>query len=162
MPVKFTDNDIEQMTRERKPLPENYRDLVKLRDKRGHKERELDIYGDSGNQYQLILRQNLFNNLDFSIILAVIPPNSNQIFRLRRYNGKSHQHTNLIEGDTFYDFHIHKATERYQEIGAREDSYAEPTDKYSDYYSALQGLLQDSAFDPPKNDQLLMFGRFDL
>ncbi|MDZ7814842.1 MAG: DUF1828 domain-containing protein [Planctomycetota bacterium] len=39
---------------------------------------------------------------------------------MRRYNGKSHQHTNKIEGNTFFDFHIHQATERYQEFGERE------------------------------------------
>jgi hypothetical protein len=29
---------------------------------------------------------------------------------LRRCNGKSHEHTNIIESDKFYDFHIHTAT----------------------------------------------------
>jgi len=55
--------------------------------------------------------------LDFSIILAYCPEASNQLFRLRRYNGKSHEHTNTIEADKFYNYHIHTATERYQELG---------------------------------------------
>jgi len=33
------------------------------------------------------------------------------------------------------------ATERYQEIGNREDAYAEPTGRYSDICGALQCLL---------------------
>lgn len=89
----------------------------------------------------------------FSIILAIAVPRSNQLFRLRRYNGKSHEHTNHIEGDTFYDFHIHKATERYQEIGTREDAYAEPTGRYGDFHGALRCLIRDANFDVPSNAQ---------
>ena len=119
MPVKYSDDEIGRMILERKPLPQNYRSCVQLRDKRGHKERELDVTGEDGTQYRLILRQSHFNMHDLSIILAVSPADSNQLFRLRRYNGKSHEHTNKIEDYTFYDFHIHKATERYQDSGAR-------------------------------------------
>ncbi len=91
----------------------------------------------------MILRQNLINPLDFSVILAVRLPNSNRFFRLRRYNGKSHNHRNRIEGDAFYDFHMHTATERYQELGTREDFYAEPTDRYGDYSGALKCAVAD-------------------
>ena len=53
-------------------------------------------------------------------------PQSNRVFRLRRYNGKSHEHTNPIEKEIFYDFHIHTATERYQVLeNKKEDTYAE-------------------------------------
>ena len=89
--------------------------------------------------------------LDFSVILAVRVPGSSQLFRLRRYNGKSQEHSNRIEGVEFYDFHIHVATERYQEFGTREDAYAEPTDRYGDYSGALQCLIADANFEvPPK------------
>ena len=105
--------------------------------KRGHLERHMDIAGVATSQFRLIFRQSRENPLDFSIILAVRVPQSSRLFRLRRYNGKSHEHTNHIEGVTFYDFHIHFATERYQETGAREDTFAEPTDRYSDIEGAL-------------------------
>ncbi len=95
--------------------------------------------------------------LDFSIILAVRVPQSNQLFRLRRHNGKSHEHTNHIEAATFYDFHIHIATERYQEIGAREDAYAEPTDRYGDFHGALYCLIDDSSLDAPPEAQRSLF-----
>ena len=73
------------------------------------------------------------------------------MFRLRRYNGRSHEHTNQIENDTFYDFHIHLATERYQELGAREDAYARPTDRYGTFRGALDCLFTDANFSvPPK------------
>ena len=71
MPTKFSDSDIARMIKERKPLPDNYSSRVQLREKRGHKERELDVAGKDGTQYRLILRQSDFNMLDFSIILAV-------------------------------------------------------------------------------------------
>jgi len=58
-------------------------------------------------------------------------------------SNRSHAHTNRIETDQFRGFHIHMATERYQEIGAREDAYAEPTDRYSDMWGAFKCLLLD-------------------
>ena len=162
MPSKYSDSEIALMILERKPLPNNYRTRVHLRDKHGHKERELDITGDRGTQYRLILRQSDFNTLDFSIILAVNPSGSNQLFRLRRYNGKSHEHTNQIEGNTFYDFHIHHATERYQESGSREDAFAEVTDRYADFQVALRCMLEDCGFETPQDIQPSLFGEFDL
>jgi len=162
MPAKYSDIEIARMIQERKPLPNKYFSRVILRNKRGHKERELDITGDKGRQYRLILRQSSFNMLDFSIILAVNPVDSNQLFRLRRYNGKSHEHTNQIEGNTFYGFHIHVATERYQEMGAREDAFAEVTDRYADFNTALHCMFEDCGFVPPPGSQQGLFGEFDV
>ena len=158
MPVKYTDAAIGRMLGERKFLPPDFDMPVPLRSKRGHKERELDIAGASGASYRLIIRLSELNPLDFSIILALNPPDSNQLFRLRRYNGKSHEHTNIIEGNTFYGFHIHEATERYQEFGAREDAYAEPTDRYADFHGALQCLLTDTGFELPPGSQMWLSG----
>jgi hypothetical protein len=76
---------------------------------------------------------------------------------LRRYNGKSHEHTNPIEEDTFYDFHIHKATERYQMIGAREDTFAEPTEKFSDFHEAISCMIKDCNFEVPVDPQRKLF-----
>lgn len=157
MPSQFSDEEILRMIAEPKPLPNNYHAQIQLRNKRGHKERELDVTGKDKTRYRLIFRQSEFNTLDFSIILGMIPADSNQCFRLRRYNGKSHEHTNYIEGNTFYDFHIHSATERYQESGAREDSFAEPTDRYADIHTALRCMLKDCAFVVPPNEQLNLF-----
>jgi hypothetical protein len=162
MPAKYSDSEIAQMIQERKPLPDNYHARVQLRDKRGHKEREFDITGENGTQYRLILRQSDFNALDFSIILAVNASDSNQIFRLRRYNGKHGEHTNPIEGNTFYDFHIHLATKRYQESGAREDTFAEVTDRYADFNTALQCMLKDCGFETTRDTQQNLFGEFEV
>ena len=153
----YSDREIASLMEERKPLPPDWRNRIRLRPKRGHDERDLQLTGEAGNEFRLILRQNRVNRLDFSLILAVQVPESNQIFRLRRYNGKSHEHTNHIEEETFYDFHIHMATERYQEIGTREDAYAEATDRYADFGGALRCLIEDANFSVPPEDQGNLF-----
>ena len=153
MAVTYSDAEIDALIREPKHLPDDWHARTKLKPKRGHHERHLDVAGDGGSEFRLILRQNAINVLDFSVILAVLVPQSSQVFRLRRYNGRSHEHTNQIEGDTFYDFHIHRATERYQELGAREDAYAKPTDRYGSFYDALRCLLKDASFRVPSDPQ---------
>lgn len=153
----LSDDDIARLVAEKKPLPEDYRTKMQIRPKRGHKERELDVKGVDGSDFRLILRQSVINPLDFSIILVYRPPKSNQPFRLRRYNGKSHEHTNCIEVETFYDFHIHEATERYQEIGAREDTYAQSTNRFSDFHQAISCVLKDCGFGVPSDPQLNLF-----
>lgn len=52
-----------------------------------------------------------------------------------------------------HDFHIHLATERYQEFGAREDAYAEPTNRYETFQDAVHCLLADASFDVPPEPQ---------
>ena len=157
MAAKYSDAEIATLLAEKKPLSEDFRSKMRLRNKRGHQEQELDIQGVSGNSFRLILRKSSFNALDFSIILAHCPAGSNQIFRLRRYNGKSHEHTNTIESDKFFSFHVHTATERYQDLGAREDAYAEPSKKFSDFHSAVQCLLSDCALEIPEDPQRNLF-----
>ncbi len=156
MAVILSEIEIADLIQENKPLPTDYRTKIQMRPKPGHKERELDLKGDKGNEFRLILRQSAINPLDFSIILAYRPPKSNQLFRLRRYNGR-HRHTNLIEEKTFYDFHIHQATARYQEIGAKEDAYAEPSDRFSDLNRALPCMLKDCGFQVPIEPQRRLF-----
>ena len=49
------------------------------------------------------------------------------------------------------------ATQRYQELGTREDAYAEPTDRFSDFASAWQHMLSDCGFDIPEDPQGRLF-----
>jgi hypothetical protein len=156
MAIILSDKEIDDLVQEKKLLPTDYRTKIQMRAKPGHKERELDLKGDKGNEFWLILRQSVINPLNFSIILAYRPPKSNQLFRLRRYNGR-HRHTNLIEGKTFYDFHIHQATARYQDMGAKEDAYAEPSDRFSDFSQALRCMLKDCGFQVPIEPQRRLF-----
>lgn len=158
MAIRLSDAEIARLLAERKSLPADYRDLMQIKPKRGHKERELDVNGVEKSEFRLILRQSEFNSLDFSVILAYRPPKTNQLFRLRRYNGKSHEHTNTLDGRTFYDFHVHMATERYQdESGLREDAYAEPSGHFGDFRGAIRCMLEDCGFDVPPNLQGALF-----
>ena len=45
------------------------------------------------------------------------------------------------------------ATERYQDLGAREDTYAEPTDRYADFHGALRCMNNDANIEFPPNRQ---------
>lgn len=156
--IRYSDREIEALIDEPKPLSADWRSRTRLRAKRGHSERDLDFVGAHGGEFRLILRKNRINPLDFSAILGVRVPDSNQVFRLLRYNGRSHEHTNQIESETFYDFHIHRATERYQDSGFREDAYAVPTDRYQDIDGALACLMTDVNIQVPPEPQGNLFG----
>jgi Family of unknown function (DUF6978) len=157
MSTFLSDQDIERLLKERKPLPTDYRSKIQVRPKRGHKERHLDVRGAEGNDFRLVLRQSRFNPLDFSIILIHRPANTSTLFRLRRYNGKSHEHSNVIEAERFYDFHIHQATERYRQLGAWEDAYAEVSERFSDFHGALSCMLKNCGFELPPGAQRNLF-----
>jgi len=158
MATNLTDAEIAALIVEEKPLPDDYLHRVQTKPKRGHYERELDLVGVHESEFRLILRRSSFNPLDFSVILAWLPPRSTSPFRLCRYNGKSHEHTNSLESQKFYEFHVHRATERYQHSGLREDSFAEPTTRYQDFMGALQCLIQDCNLRMPANHQPELFG----
>jgi len=151
------DSEVKSLLEEGKLLPVNWRGAIKLRAKRGHYERQLIVIGENGTKFHLIVRKSMKNEFDFSVILAAQLPNSNRIFRIRRYNGLSHEHTNRIEREVFYDFHIHYATQRYQEFGMNEDSFAARTDRYGDYEGALSCAVNDGNFIIPDNNQLEIF-----
>jgi len=51
-------------------------------------------------------------------------------------------------------FDYSSATERYQELGMREDTYAETTDRYATFDGALQCLFADSNVDVPGGSQM--------
>ena len=158
MSVVFTDDQIRALILEPKPLPHDYRKGLSLRQKRGHCEQELTIQGAEAHEFHIILRQSSIDPLNFSVILSVTVPGTNRIFRLRRYNSKTHQHSNRLEGsDKFYSFHIHQATERYQEAGWDEDSYAEPTERFADLHGAIKCMFQGCGFILSEGEQLILF-----
>jgi hypothetical protein len=146
MKIRLSDQEIARLVSEPKPLPKNFKSLMQLRTKKGHRERDLDVMGSNGNDFRIIQRQSESNILDFSVILAYRPRQTNDLFLLRRYNGRSHEHTNSIEEQTFYAFHIHQATERYQDLGAKEASYAEPTNIYASIEQAFECMLAECRF----------------
>jgi hypothetical protein len=154
MTVTLTDEDIARLLAEPKSLPFDWRKRLDLKSRSGHGEQQMEFVGTAGSTFRVILRQSEHNQFDFSAILAYCLPESSGVFRLCRCNGKSHEHTNRIERNRFYDFHIHSATERYQELGGKEDGYAEPYSHYSDLRGALLVLCRQCNIDVPEESQL--------
>jgi len=101
MAIRLSDHEIQAYIWEHKLLPADWRKRIHRRSKPGHKEGKLKVRDDAGSEFRIIWRQSILNPLNFSIIFAVRPLNTTQLFRLRRYNGKSHTHTNRIEKDQF-------------------------------------------------------------
>jgi hypothetical protein len=89
--------------KEIKQLSRDFHKKVPPKEKKGHRELEINIEGADQSRFRIIFRQSKFNRLDFSVILGYVIPNTNQVLRLRRYNGKSHEHTNKIEQEKYYE-----------------------------------------------------------
>ena len=160
MASTLTDTEIMDLLEEEKPLPERYRDRLQPKRKSAyqHEERELEVATPSGHSFRIIIRRNSQNILDFSIILSYYDEASNTWLRLVRYNGKHPSlHTNKIERNSFHDFHIHKATERYQLGDYPIDGYAEVTHSYSTFEEALAAFLKDCHFESLPGPQLPLF-----
>lgn len=154
--VRYTNDEIQTLVDELKPVPGDAFSPVNWRSREGHDRADLDVSGKDGDLFSVKLRRNQYNEKDFSVILCVEVPNSNVTFRLRRYNGY-HTHRNKIENERFRDFHIHTATERYQERGFDEDGYAQITDRYSSFATALRCLIEDCGFEPEADSQQTLF-----
>ena len=153
----LNDSEINMLILEEKRIDVQLLDLSSMRQKKGHREKDIFISRSDGSRFKIILRQNSNDPLDFSAILAFIPSGSNQDFKLRRYNGKSHQHNNRLHKNKFYDFHIHTATEEYQRAGMKEEMFAEPTQRYSTLNEAFDCLVKDCNVILPEDKQLKLF-----
>jgi len=116
----------------------------------GHRRHAFDVKGASGTRFQLSLRQSVHDPYDFSVVLSVIRREGT--VNLRRHNGSSHAHLNPIEGDRFRGvFHVHEATERYQQRGNDAEHFARETDEFADLATALTAMLRASSFrEPPQ------------
>ena len=65
---------------------------------------------------------------------------------IEAYKSGNYNETQLRR-ETFYDFHVHRATERYQAEGMKEDFFAETTDDYATFEQALDKMIIDH-FEP--------------
>ena len=153
----FSDQEITTLIEERKVLSDNRRSKFRKTRNRGNDEYRLNMTGAEGNNFQAIVRMSLFNKLNFSVVLAVKVPPPKKLFRLKRYNGDYHLHTNTIEDEEVEGFHIHTATEKYQMSGTREEDYAEPTERFNDVNGALKCLFADANFEDPYELQGTLF-----
>ena len=139
----FTDEEISSLISEEKQYSGSIEEIMSYRESDGHKRSSVKLHRGDGSHFMIKLRLSLKNMYDFSAIISFQEKGSNKDFKLRRYNGKSHEHNNRLEKEKFYSFHIHQATERYQEAGRKEECYAEQTTRYADIKGALKCLLQD-------------------
>lgn len=154
----ISDAEIAQLVAEPKILPVDYRKLLNLRAARGHRHAGLDIRGENGSEFRILLRQAAIDSLNFSAILAYLRRDTGSLFRLRRYNGLWTEHRNHLEnGPRFLNYHIHQATERYQRAGYEEDGYAEETDRYTDLSGPLRCMIEDCSIHEPPGDQIEIF-----
>ena len=154
----LTDQEIETLIKEAKHLPCNWRLKSLVITEENTLLQTVQTVGVNNNEFSLILRQNTINQNNFCLIVAVRRKNREKLFHLKRYDGKYKQHTNPIEKEKFYDFHIHTATERYQKFGLKnEDHYAKATDRYNDYEKALKCLLEDCNFIVANDPQISIF-----
>lgn len=158
MAMMFNETEIVGLLEEIKQVDVTVDDLIlNMRDKKAHKENDVSILRPDGSYFKVILRQNKLNPLDFSAILGFMQKGSSTTIRLCRYNGKSHEHRNKIEREQFYDFHIHTATERYQSVGFKEESFAKTTNRYSNLRGAVECLAQDCNIIFNESKQIKLF-----
>lgn len=111
----------------------------------GHRKRELPLKSDNGAaQLSIFWRQNLEDQLDFTVGLAYKFPDTNVTINLIRCNGNSHQHKNTLERTKFSGvFHVHRATERYMEMDPlKAENYADVVDGYNEIDGALRYLCE--------------------
>lgn len=159
MPRVLTDREIDELIREPKPLPDNWPTLSRPRPKSRYQydERQLEVGSTGGHRFRIIARRNRQNQLDFSVVLVFVDTDGTD-YRLIRYNGvHPSRHTNRWEKqrdlpNSAFDpaFHIHRATERYQLAGYAIDGYAETTELYGDFDSALEAFLDGCGFQRPR------------
>jgi hypothetical protein len=160
----LSDSEILLLIGERKPLPQRWSTRLKPKPVSGqsHLRKKLEIKGHDGNEFVIDLRVNSLDQLDFSVIHSFIDQDG-QRYIITRFNGK-HQsiHTNKWEkkygkaNASFRPcFHIHRATERYQNEGFAIDGYAEVTSEYASFDAALRCFLQSNGFVQEGDDQPL-------
>lgn len=155
----LTDLRIQRLLQEEKPTVEAsalLRQFSSSDPKHGHRRLTKRVRGENGSVFALHLRQSTLDPYDFSVILAFVPTSGSSEIILRRHNGKSHPHKNKIEGNRLPStFHVHIATERYQERGHDIDGYAEVTSDFDSLATAVDAMLGVANFQPPAQTSLL-------
>ena len=151
----LSDDEIKNLIGERKALPRGWETRLQPRPKSDIRfaQREWETKSEAGHVFRVILRQSTMNPFDFSVILIFRDADGSE-FRLCRYNGRHpSEHTNKWEksrqmpNSKFRNvFHIHMATERYQQEGYDIDSYAEPTNDYTCFEGAVKVFLERNNF----------------
>lgn len=117
----------------------------KPRTQRRSEQRGYFVESVEGNyKFELYTRQNTIDQDHYSCGLIYHAADGTSV-TLVRYNGSNHEHRNPLEGGQLIQFkcHIHRATQRYIEMGDKAEKYAETTDRYTNMDGALECLLLD-------------------
>ena len=108
-----------------------------------YKEFEIELFDIENRQYKIIIRRNLIDQFDFSVLLRYFHRDAKIWRTLVRYNG-CHIHVNKLEKQKIECFHIHKITEKYQKVDFREEGYAELTKSYCSYDTAIKEFIKNN------------------
>jgi hypothetical protein len=154
---EFNDAELDALRSERKPLPPRWHSIRTKPARPGNSSSGGSIVfavRETGHQFRLYARQNINEHFDFSFGLAFIDADGSE-YMLARYNGNSHDHTNVLEGEELEGvYHIHRATERYLKAFGPDgiERYAVPTTAYFDLNSAIAFALPELGCDTSLED----------
>lgn len=137
----LTDQEIDRLVKLNKNC---VKPIIKWKYQRKSKRCDIHIPLPNDNLlFILYARQNEIDEDNFSCGLKLERPGKDPV-TLIRYNGSNHEHTNSIEKNCLdFQFHIHMATERYQDSGYKIDHFAEETNRYNTLQGAIKCLLKD-------------------
>lgn len=109
--------------------------------KRGeHREKSIAL-GCETYECSMKIRQTIDKPDNFSVILVF--KDSNRNYRpILRLNGNHGTHCNRLERELIRGPHIHKITEKYQEMTNHPDGYAVATDRYTNLHEAIAVFLE--------------------
>lgn len=139
--ISLTDSQIEEFISEAKVVTNPRARWV---EQRKSKRKNYDVESSDGKRkYTLYIRQNTILPDNFSCGLRLEIPGQEPV-TLVRYNGCDHPHENPLEGDDVsYKCHVHRATERYIDLGLKPEHFAVATDRYNNCNGALKCLVGD-------------------
>jgi len=153
----LTDDEIEELLRESKPITADYEKWLTPPEKTKnpeHRHRQLSrkVEGENGNWFKVFSRISKDDPQNFSVGLHLLKRDSE--IGLVRVNGHHAGHRNRIKVGLSYEeippntCHIHKAQARYLAIDEKLISigYAEVTDRYMDFRTALEFFLSQYGF----------------
>ena len=134
----MTDQEIQALINVPKYIPRKWR--FQLREESGFLRFDAQLEADVPEKFVLKGRVAIDDSSDYSAILHVVLSTGEKI-NLIRCNGP-HKHKNKLEKTHFNSTHMHMATERYMEIGAKAEGFAFPLNHaYHDLETAVEYLM---------------------
>jgi len=127
----------------KKPVSKVSSIIMKKKSSMKYREFEMALFDSENRQYKMIIRRNIIDQFDFSILLRYFHKDAKLWRTLVRYNG-CHIHVNKLEKKKIECFHVHKITEKYQKADFREEGFAELTQSYCSYDTAINQFIKNN------------------